>query len=552
MAINLKLLSPTLLFASMLIIAALRAPVAEAVDTSEWGASYSVKSFQGDPTQMFAGETRTVTLQITNIGTKPWTAGGAQPVRLGVHFGTDSDEWHTGWATDQRFNIPSDVAPGASVELTVQVTAPTTTGSYVLRFRMLKEGVTWFNDIHKIPGVSVQGLTRSYTLAGITPVGTPMPFAGGTMRVNVTLVNTGTEAWNATGDGRVRLAIHFVANPDSDIPHERWATDDRFELTRNVPSYYLDQTNGQITLENLLVNLPRDPGDYTMHVRMVKEGVSWFDQRSDAKTTTTIQGLTRSYTLANVVASPGSTPIAPGETFSMSITIANTGTETWNATGDGRVRLGVQFSSPTASDEPHDGWATDQRWELTRDVPSVLLDPANGVITLENLQIKAPRQPGNYVLRIRMVKEGVSWFPQDPNAKAQVLVDGPIPPPEPDPQWRASYSSAPPTSWVVGQTRSYTVNVTNNGTQSWNASGDKPVHLGIHFGTASDTWHDSWATDLRVNLPHDVAPGESVGIPVSVTAPTNAGSYVLRHRMVKEQVTWFADIQKTDVSVAAN
>jgi hypothetical protein len=682
---NLKrLLSSALFLVCIFIAAATIAPIAVADTTPEWGASYEV---QGDQCQWLAGETRTVSLRITNTGTQSWTAGGDQPVQLGVHFGTNSDGWHDGWATDQRFNLPNDVAPGTFIDLTVQVTAPNTAGSYVLRFRMLKEGVTWFDDIHKIQGVSVQGQHLSYALAGITPAaGTPpIPIPGSTWRLNVTVANTGTETWKAAGDGKVRLAIHFVANPDSDNPHERWVTDDRFELTRDVPSYHFDQTNGQITLENLVVNLPRDPGDYTMHIRMVKEGVTWFDQEPSAKLPISMEipypplsydlvdytssgglnpdgtirlnltvrnigtetwnatgdgrvrlaihfvadpdsdnpherwvtddrfelprdvppyvfdqtngqikfenlpihiprdagsytmhirmvkegvtwfeqnpntkfsssfpGLFRSYAVTNVVASPELTStIAPGQTISMSVTIANTGTETWNATGDGPVRLGVHFASPTGSDEPHDGWVTDQRWDLTRNVPFYLIDTTNGTITLNNLQVKAPTQPGNYVLRIRMVKEGVSWFSQDPNAKVQVLVDGPIPPPEPDPQWRASYVSSPPTSWVVGQTRNYTVNVTNNGTQSWNASGDNPVHLGIHFGTASDEWHDGWANDLRIDLPHDVAPGQTVAIPVSVTAPADAGSYVLRHRMVKEGVTWFTDIQKTDVSVAA-
>ena len=114
----------------------------------------------------------------------------------------------------------------------------------------------------------------------------------------------------------------------------------------------------------------------------------------------------------------------------------------------------------------------------------------------------------------------------------------------------ADYSISPPTSWTPGQTQTYSVTVTNNGSQVWNSTGDKPVKLGIHFGTASDAWHDGWATDLRIDLPNNVAPGESVNIPVNVTAPANAGAYVLRHRMVKENWSWFEQIHKTNITVA--
>ena len=72
---------------------------------------------------------------------------------------------------------------------------------------------------------------------------------------------------------------------------------------------------------------------------------------------------------------------------------------------------------------------------------------------------------------------------------------------------------------------------------------------GLPGRSSSDTPHTGWVTDQRFNLPHDVAPGASVTISVSVTAPNQAGSYVLRHRMVKEQVAWFTQIQKTNVTV---
>ncbi|MEK6226823.1 MAG: IPT/TIG domain-containing protein, partial [Chloroflexota bacterium] len=113
----------------------------------------------------------------------------------------------------------------------------------------------------------------------------------------------------------------------------------------------------------------------------------------------------------------------------------------------------------------------------------------------------------------------------------------------------ASYSSTPPTSWTAGQTQTYTISVTNTGSQTWNATGANPVRLGVHFGTTDDGWGVGWATDQRFGLPADLAPGASVTLTVAVTAPGTSGSYVLRHRMVKEYVAWFDQIQKTNVTV---
>jgi len=118
------------------------------------------------------------------------------------------------------------------------------------------------------------------------------------------------------------------------------------------------------------------------------------------------------------------------------------------------------------------------------------------------------------------------------------------------PALAASYSSNPPTSWDAGQTQLYTVTVTNTGSQTWNAGSSNPVHLGIHFGTSSDGIGDGWATDQRFTLAGDVPPGGSQTLTVAVVAPTTAGAYVLRARMVKEAVAWFSQIQKTTVAVA--
>jgi hypothetical protein len=119
------------------------------------------------------------------------------------------------------------------------------------------------------------------------------------------------------------------------------------------------------------------------------------------------------------------------------------------------------------------------------------------------------------------------------------------------PALAATYSASPPTSWYAGQAQTYSITLTNTGTQTWNAGGSNPVRLGVSFGTSNDTAGVGWATDQRFSLPGDLAPGASVTLSLSVTPPAGTGSYVLRQRMVKEGLAWFEQMQKTSVTVAS-
>src|SRR5262249_38927761 len=144
------------------------------------------------------------------------------------------------------------------------------------------------------------------------------------------------------------------------------------------------------------------------------------------------------------------------------------------------------------------------RFVLPEDVP--LGASATIVVT-----VTAPTAPGNYVLRQRMVKESVSWFSD--LQKTNVVIG----------TLAASYSSAPSTVWAPSSTRTYPVTLTNTGNIMWNAAGADRVRLSASFGGASDTPLDGWVTEQRLDLPSDVAPGQSVTLNVTATSPAAAG-----------------------------
>jgi hypothetical protein len=71
--------------------------------------------------------------------------------------------------------------------------------------------------------------------------------------------------------------------------------------------------------------------------------------------------------------------------------------------------------------------------------------------------------------------------------------------------WVAGYGlSATATSWTTNQSQTYSVTITNTGTQIWPAGGANPVHLGVHFAnTGGGAGSNTWYGDQRFSPPAD-------------------------------------------------
>jgi hypothetical protein len=84
------------------------------------------------------------------------------------------------------------------------------------------------------------------------------------------------------------------------------------------------------------------------------------------------------------------------------VSLVNDGRYTWYASGGKIFRLGISFGG--TGDDPHDGWATDQRFFLPHDV-------LPGEHVTVNVSVSAPSVPGTYCLRHWLVWEDALWFP---------------------------------------------------------------------------------------------------------------------------------------------
>lgn len=196
--------------------------------------------------------------------------------------------------------------------------------------------------------------------------------------------------------------------------------------------------------------------------------------------------------------------------------------------GANPTQLGVYFQgrSDTIGD-----------WVVAPQVVSLASDVLPGQTATIAVTTTAPTAAGTYVLRLRMVTVNAAWF----TARHKTNVDvGTL---------NATYTSSPPATWITGQTQTFTATIVNTGTGVWRAGGTNFVRLGAYFDGTSDTI-GAWPTEpRRISLPNDVLPGQSVTLTVTATAPTTAGTYTLRMRMVAEGTSWFTPLHKTTVAV---
>ena len=235
--------------------------VASATTPLSWSATFSVAN---TPLNWAANQTQTYSVTLTNNGNQTWPAGGGNPVHLGVHFITGGN-----WATDQRFTLPNDVSPGASVTLTIAVTAPGSSGSMTLEYEMVKESQFWFSQVSDVAVTVAPPWSASYSAGS-----TPLTWASNqTQTYSVTLTNNGTQTWPAGGGNPVHLGVHFIIGGN-------WATDQRFTLPNDV-------LPGQSVTLTISVTAPGTNGSMTLEYEMVKESQFWFSQVSDVAVSVT-------------------------------------------------------------------------------------------------------------------------------------------------------------------------------------------------------------------------------------------------------------------------
>jgi hypothetical protein len=281
---------------------------------------------------------------------------------------------------------------------------------------------------------------------------------------------------------------------------------------------------------NTTIAAPSAAGSLVLEADMIKEHHFWFQQWQPVSVNVAAPDKTAAYDM-----SQAPTGWLAGQSQTFPVTVTNTSTYTWLSTGYYRTDLDLHFMPVAGGAPKRSTWLTNQAFSL----------PANlapgGKVTV-NVTVTAPAKTGSLVLEALMIKEHQFWFQQW--APVNVTVAAAV--------WSASYNlTGASATWTKGQTKSVTVTVTNTGNITWPSSGYYRVDLAFHFttrpgGSANRAY---WLTSQGYSMTADLAPGSSVTLTVSVTAPATAGSMSLEAEMVKEHQFWFTQSASVPVTV---
>ncbi|TMD32377.1 MAG: hypothetical protein E6I95_10810 [Chloroflexi bacterium] len=492
----------------------------QAFGIGQWKASYNMSSA---PTTWATGQTQTFPVTVTNTGNITWPSTGYTAVELDLHFATSAggSANQTNWLTSQAFPLAADVLAGASATVNVTVTAPSNTGSLVLEAEMIKEHQFWFNQWQSV-NVTVNNASWS---ASYNMSSAPTSWvAGQSQTFPVTVTNTGTATWPSTGYTEVDLDLHFTTVSGGSSQQSHWLTSQAFALPGDVAP------SASATV-NVTVTPPSSGGSMILEAEMIKEHQFWFTQFAPVNVTVSGPTWIASY---NMSSAPTSWVAGQSQTFP--VTVTNIGNQTWPSTGYNAVDFDLHFTTVSGGSAQQSHWLNSQAFSL----PATLAPSAS--VTLNVTFAPPATANGGMFLEAEMIKEHQFWFAQ--SSAVSVMVAAPI--------WSATYNlSSAPTIWTAGQSKTFSVTVTNNGNQTWPATGYTEVDLDFHFTTmvGGSAQQSHWLTSQALSIPSNLAPGASATFNVTITAPSTKGSMFLEAQMIKEHQFWFTQVSSVAVTV---
>ncbi|MFZ2456212.1 MAG: hypothetical protein WAX07_07030 [Candidatus Altiarchaeia archaeon] len=217
--------------------------------------------------------------------------------------------------------------------------------------------------------------------------------AGRTYTVSVTMRNRGTTTWTRTGN----------YNLGSQNPQDTtlWGANRAYLDAGD----YIEPIDTDTKTFSFTVTAPTTPGTYNFQRSMVQDGVEWFGESTQ---NVVVQVVTALPNDAQYISQSVPSTMVKGQTYSASITLKNTGTNTWTAAN--QYVLGSQ--------NPQDNgiWGTGRVGLASGD------SIASGSSKTFSFNVVAPASPGTYDFQWRMLREGVEWFGEyTQNARVSVV-----------------------------------------------------------------------------------------------------------------------------------
>jgi len=213
-------------------------------------------------------------------------------------------------------------------------------------------------------------------------------------------------------------------------------------------------------------------------------------------------------------------------TYTYRVKVKNTGDLTWNRNGTNPIFLGYH-------------WIDFNTREM------VVFDGRRSIISNDgvgvgdeiefDMRITAPSKPGDYILQIDLVHEGVTWFSYQGVPPFEKFVSVGV-------GYSAQYddSGNTPNYMDPGQECEVRVKVKNTGMSFWESQGSERIDLGTHW-VDRDTGEVVVWDGNRGLLESDTGQGQEANVDIIIEAPGEPGRYILQYDMVHESVTWFSE-----------
>lgn len=216
------------------------------------------------PSSLPSNQQVSVSITITNVGSLTWPQIAVNPVYLSYHWYDQSGQvivWD-----GLRTSLPYDIASGQSNTITASLKAPSTAGSYSVKWDLVHEGITWF-WFNGAPIISraVTVTPTSYSVQwGIHNTPTSLT-ANQVVSVPISMTNTGTVTCPQGGANPVYLSYHWLNSLGQTLVWDG--------LRTALPN---DVATDQSVSLNANLRAPSTAGSYILVWDMVQEGVTWF------------------------------------------------------------------------------------------------------------------------------------------------------------------------------------------------------------------------------------------------------------------------------------
>jgi SAM-dependent methyltransferase len=173
------------------------------------------------------------------------------------------------------------------------------------------------------------------------------------------------------------------------------------------------------------------------------------------------------------------------------------------------------------------------------------------IYTSRVLQHIEPRYSTRYLREfVRLLSPGgyLSFDLPSASGEAAALADQGLPPSA----MRAHIVASPsgPLMVTPGAPLRFDVRITNRSAMAWTDADGRVLNVGNHWLDAARDMVQQ--DDQRVKLPTPLAAGASIDLPLTVTAPANAGTHWLEFDVVLEGVAWFATCGSQAAQVAVH